>query len=119
MFSLFYYLGGGTDAEGNPYIYDILDWRDPGGAILFSFLAFMGVFIIFPILYGFYHLRLFIYDECACGKDKKQGEDFWINDGPPDKKWVRSIKIDEDDHDNHVTKPGQTGLENPGFNSVE
>ena len=29
LFSALYYLAGGTDAKGNPYIYAALDWRNP------------------------------------------------------------------------------------------
>ncbi|KAL5288738.1 hypothetical protein ACFFRR_009142 [Megaselia abdita] len=62
VFSAIYYGAGGTDPNGNHYIYDILDWSNPGG----TFLTILGVFvlcaIVMVIMYGSYKLRRLIYE---------------------------------------------------------
>ncbi|CRK87908.1 CLUMA_CG001695, isoform A [Clunio marinus] len=36
IFTIIYYFAGGVDAQGNRYIYDVLDWSNPGSAALTS-----------------------------------------------------------------------------------
>ena len=82
LFSLFYYLGGGEDEYGNPYIYDVLDWRNPGKTIGVVFGAILGFFLVYLLVYGLYRLRIFIYQECACGSKNASATDtelFFVN----------------------------------------
>ena len=91
LFSAIYYLAGGTDQDGNPYIYSVLDWRDPGAAILTIFESIVGFAVVYPILYSFYRLRKFIYDECTpWGTAKSEHLAFWTNSTK--RSWTKSIK---------------------------
>ena len=69
LFTVFYYWAGGTNHNGNPYVYTVLDWRKPGSAILYCALVF---FVFVPvthlILYGIHRLKVFIYEKCDCCK---------------------------------------------------
>ena len=53
-FSIVYYCAGGTDAAGNAFIYDILDWSNPGPTVGYVFLCLVTVVILHAIVYGFY-----------------------------------------------------------------
>eukprot|EP00405_Crypthecodinium_cohnii_P011740 CAMPEP_0206428790 /NCGR_PEP_ID=MMETSP0324_2-20121206/5870_1 /ASSEMBLY_ACC=CAM_ASM_000836 /TAXON_ID=2866 /ORGANISM="Crypthecodinium cohnii, Strain Seligo" /LENGTH=194 /DNA_ID=CAMNT_0053894377 /DNA_START=239 /DNA_END=823 /DNA_ORIENTATION=+ len=48
IFSLIFFAAGGTDSEGNPYIYSALDWNYPGSALV---VALGAVLVACPILY--------------------------------------------------------------------
>ena len=70
LFSVFYHLGGGTNALDKPYIYSPLSWSDPGTAALYAVLSvFVGVPVIWMIMYSLYVLRVFVH--------WKLGGDFW------------------------------------------
>ncbi len=63
IFSVIYYAAGGTNPSGHPYIYEILDWREPGYAVL---ICCMGCFVAVPLtwfgLFGLYKLRLKLHN---------------------------------------------------------
>ncbi|XP_022230865.2 protein rolling stone-like [Drosophila obscura] len=65
LFSLIYFWSGGTDFQGNRYIYTILDWEKPGQAIgtVIGCVALVGCFSI--CVFGFYRLRVCIYNSCG------------------------------------------------------
>jgi len=47
LFTYIYYVAGGTDCNGNRYIYAALDWSDPGST---STLAVILLFIVLPVI---------------------------------------------------------------------
>jgi len=60
-FTKVYYLAGGTDWNGAPYIYKVLDWRNPAATLkLVAGLVFVGL----PVLYGFFLIVVAIRDWC-------------------------------------------------------
>lgn len=64
LFTVIYYFEGGTDDQGNRYIYDLLNWNDPGIATLASVVT---IFVILPVAhvgyYGLYKLST-LYPDC-------------------------------------------------------
>ena len=59
LFSLVYYYAGGTDANGNAYIYKPLDWSDPGktaGIVVGCFAALFAIHLIVNIAFSCIHL---------------------------------------------------------------
>ena len=94
LFTVFYYLAGGTNHNGNPYVYPVLDWRKPGSAILYCLpVCFVLVPVVHLILYGIHRLKLFTYEKCDCCKrqtgyqrdsttvEMKQQYPYWVQVG--------------------------------------
>ncbi len=87
-FSLVYYWCGGEDEDGNPYIYDVLDWREPGTAIGVAAGAFAGLCLVFAALYGLYRLRVWAWKrwirrrprEAGGGREGKENPVFALSD---------------------------------------
>ncbi|XP_014275598.1 protein rolling stone [Halyomorpha halys] len=50
-FNIIYFLCGGTDRKGNPYVYKVLDWRRPVHAISFVHGGLLLLIIIFIIVW--------------------------------------------------------------------
>lgn len=48
VFSLLYFLGGGLDPTGQPFIYAVLDWRKAASTVVMLLII---IFILLPILY--------------------------------------------------------------------
>ncbi|XP_034834767.1 protein rolling stone-like [Maniola hyperantus] len=46
IFTVIYYAAGGTDPFGNPFIYPVLNWSDPGAAVLMIIISIVLVTII-------------------------------------------------------------------------
>ncbi|XP_033248877.1 protein rolling stone-like isoform X1 [Drosophila miranda] len=65
IFSLIYHWCDGHDFDGNPFIYPILDWARPGLAIgtICGCIVLVSFFCI--CVFGFYRLRLCIYNRCS------------------------------------------------------
>ncbi|GAB0089035.1 Protein rolling stone [Sergentomyia squamirostris] len=61
IFSVIYFVAGGTTKTGSTYIYSVLNWNNPGSAML----TFLGVcalgIIIHLIVYFIYLIRTWIY----------------------------------------------------------
>ncbi|XP_037825901.1 protein rolling stone-like isoform X1 [Lucilia sericata] len=68
IFSIIYYFAGGVDINGNRYIYEILDWSQPGWATLVIFGCLILVLIFCFLLFCLYKLRKTIY--CKCNNSK-------------------------------------------------
>lgn len=67
LFSLFYYLAGGTNHNGKPYIYPALNWENPGTAVLYCvIIVIIALPVVHFILYGIHVLKLYIYHKCEC-----------------------------------------------------
>ena len=59
IFSVIYWAAGGTDLDGNPYIYGILDWNKPGVAVVYVAVSvFIGAPIVQLAVFGLWGLRL-------------------------------------------------------------
>lgn len=54
LFSLIYYAAGGTNEDGDRFIYSILDWSKPGLAIAFVIGGAVLFAIIYPVVYGLF-----------------------------------------------------------------
>ena len=65
-FNVIYILAfDGTSANGDDYIYDILDWKkDPGMAGLFVGLSVVGFPILFSLFYLLAWFRDFLWQKC-------------------------------------------------------
>ncbi len=50
LFTLFYYLAGGVNENGEPYIYTTMDWRNPGPAIGFTLLSGAAMVVFHMVL---------------------------------------------------------------------
>lgn len=70
MFSLIYYLAGGTDKHGCSYIYKILDWKKP----IQSLLVCMGEVVFMIILHSAMCLLAKVKDHVYFKIDKKFGK---------------------------------------------
>lgn len=81
LFSVFYYIGGGTDRlvhfksnhihiitttfpprYGNHFIYFVLDWSKPEGALTTAVGVIVLAIICHTAIFGVYKLRVFIHD---------------------------------------------------------
>ncbi|CAH0405232.1 unnamed protein product [Chilo suppressalis] len=49
-FTAIYYVAGGTDAKGEPYIYTVLDWRNGGQSTAIVFISLGGLLTIYCTL---------------------------------------------------------------------
>ncbi|KAJ8301965.1 hypothetical protein KUTeg_020952 [Tegillarca granosa] len=66
VFSGIYYGAGGTNENGNPYIYSVIDWRKPGTAVLYSIVVvFIALPVVHMFLYCVYLLRILIHRKCC------------------------------------------------------
>nr|ADD38575.1 Protein rolling stone [Lepeophtheirus salmonis] len=59
-YSIIYFFAGGTNLDGDPYIYPILDWRNPGVAILTVLVSLIVLICNHALYYAFYKIRLFL-----------------------------------------------------------
>ena len=67
IFTGIYFAAGGTDIDGNPYIYTALDYGDsPAGAFGFALLLSLPPFIVHIIMWSIVLLRNFIYKKFLC-----------------------------------------------------
>ncbi|XP_077285624.1 protein rolling stone-like [Arctopsyche grandis] len=57
IFSFAYYISGGTDRDGNPFVYAILDWRNPLKAVGACFLCLTIQIAFHFTIYFLYKLR--------------------------------------------------------------
>ncbi|CAH2231656.1 protein rolling stone-like [Pararge aegeria] len=51
-FSGIYYAAGGTDGMGNPFIYEILDWRQAGRASIIVAVSAASLIVVYALLWG-------------------------------------------------------------------
>ncbi|EDV94060.1 protein rolling stone [Drosophila grimshawi] len=67
IFSYIYYLCGGINKKGKPYIYHVIDWNQPQNALI----TVLGVLVvsccIYALLFAFFKLRLFLSRSCRQG----------------------------------------------------
>ncbi|XP_047541787.1 protein rolling stone-like [Vanessa atalanta] len=52
MFSAIYYLAGGTDSIGNPFIYEVLDWRQSDRAGVIVAISAASLIMLYTALWG-------------------------------------------------------------------
>ncbi|CAK1540211.1 unnamed protein product [Leptosia nina] len=52
VFNVFFYVAGGTDPLGNPYVYPVVDWTNPGGAILTIFITLLLLICLHLVTLG-------------------------------------------------------------------
>ena len=71
LFSLFYYLAGGTNHTESPYIYPALNWQNPGTASLYCVIVVVvATPVVHFVLFGLHSLKVFIYNKCEwCRSD--------------------------------------------------
>ncbi|CAG9796418.1 unnamed protein product [Diatraea saccharalis] len=50
VFTAIYYAAGGTDSKGEPYIYEVLDWRNGRRSTAIIFISFGGLMVIYIVL---------------------------------------------------------------------
>mmetsp|Transcript_44674 Transcript_44674/g.96040 ORF Transcript_44674/g.96040 Transcript_44674/m.96040 type:complete len:257 (-) Transcript_44674:57-827(-) len=67
-FSLIYYAAGGTNWQGEPYIYVILDWRDPASALQLCGIVITIIPILYSVAVGLVLLRIQL-GICVHGKE--------------------------------------------------
>ncbi|XP_023935822.2 protein rolling stone [Bicyclus anynana] len=51
-FSGIYYAAGGTDGNGNPFIYEILNWAEPGDASIIVAITAASLIVLYAVLWG-------------------------------------------------------------------
>lgn len=61
LFSVIYYLCDGTGKNGRPYIYNVLDWRSPGKAMVTVVGTVVLAVIIHVLMFFLYKFRSFVY----------------------------------------------------------
>ena len=57
IFTAIYYAAGGENDFGQPYVYNVLDWREPGYAIGIAFATGAIVFVIQLLIYAVHIMR--------------------------------------------------------------
>ena len=57
MFNLIYYLAGGVGKNGEPYIYSIIDWRDPGPTMAYVFMVALAMVMSHVLILGLTIIR--------------------------------------------------------------
>ncbi len=65
-FTIVYHFAGGTDPSGNPYIYDIIDWRDPGPTVGYVVLCAVVLFASHAFLCGIALARAYMQTRLCC-----------------------------------------------------
>ncbi|XP_044740880.1 protein rolling stone-like [Chrysoperla carnea] len=65
FFTYFYYLAGGKGKEGQPSIYEVLDWNRPVKSIIVSVSAILFVVILFFMTYLLVFARKYCKYKCA------------------------------------------------------
>ncbi|EDV58324.1 protein rolling stone [Drosophila erecta] len=68
--SLIYYWAGGTDIDGNRFIYFALDWARPGLAIGFVCASLALICCFSLVAFGIYRLRISMYNCCSKKKEE-------------------------------------------------
>ena len=77
LFTLFYYLAGGTNHDGNPYIYSVIDWRSAGWAVLYCFIViFIAMPVVHLVCFIIHFLKVWISRSCRCCH-RNRGSDQW------------------------------------------
>uniref|UniRef100_A0A182QD39 Protein rolling stone n=1 Tax=Anopheles farauti TaxID=69004 RepID=A0A182QD39_9DIPT len=72
LFSIVYYLAGGTDRHNDSSIYKMLDWTKPGKSIVICALGIFAVFLMHFLCYCLYCLRVWLYARvCVQGNNSK------------------------------------------------
>uniref|UniRef100_A0A182IWF9 Protein rolling stone n=1 Tax=Anopheles atroparvus TaxID=41427 RepID=A0A182IWF9_ANOAO len=72
LFSIIYYLAGGTDRHNDSSIYKMLDWTKPGKSIVICALGIFAVFLMHFLCYCLYCLRVWLYARvCVQGNNSK------------------------------------------------
>lgn len=71
LFGIFYYAARGTDEHGNRYIYNIIDWGNPGPTLMYVVGIFFVILIIHMFVYTLHWLRLKLHR--CCSKDMLDG----------------------------------------------
>ncbi len=67
LFTICYWQLDGTNEEGSPYIYEILDYDDNlGKALGFGFVMLGAAAVIHVIWWALYRFKVFIYTKCGC-----------------------------------------------------
>ncbi|XP_055301374.1 protein rolling stone [Sitodiplosis mosellana] len=61
LFSVVYFIAGGTDRTKSKSIYRYLDWRKPGKAIVVSLGCIFSVFVVHVLVYCLYRFRVGIF----------------------------------------------------------
>mmetsp|Transcript_60385 Transcript_60385/g.127958 ORF Transcript_60385/g.127958 Transcript_60385/m.127958 type:complete len:289 (-) Transcript_60385:117-983(-) len=61
VFSYIYFVCGGTDGKGHPYIYKVLDWRNPSKA---GFVCVGMVFLMVPLAYFLFLFFTILRSRC-------------------------------------------------------
>ena len=65
LFTLFYYLAGGTNEKEKPYVYSVIDWRSTGFTIGLSIgVSLVAVPLCHIFFWGLYHIRLLMFGCC-------------------------------------------------------
>ncbi|XP_045493748.1 protein rolling stone-like [Colias croceus] len=57
IFGVIYYVAGGTDPYGNPYVYPVVDWTKPGTACLVIFITLILLFSLHLVTMGISAIR--------------------------------------------------------------
>ncbi|GBP88035.1 Protein rolling stone [Eumeta japonica] len=63
-FSVIYYIAGGTDSMGNPFIYEVLYWGDGTRAGIVVAAATGGLLVVYVCLWAFARLRNYLSERC-------------------------------------------------------
>lgn len=58
-------------SDGNPYVYEIIDWRTPKKALVMEILCMLSILIHAVIVQLLYVLRLYIYSKIRAGDKTK------------------------------------------------
>lgn len=65
VFSVVFFAAGGTDSQGNRYIYFVLDWSKPDGAAVTSVGTVLLAVAVHTALFAVQKLRVFVHNRCA------------------------------------------------------
>lgn len=72
LFSVIYYVAGGTTSDGSHYIYSVLDWEKPGYTVAFLAIALVGSLFLHVLVWVIFLVREKLYS-CSV-RDGTAGE---------------------------------------------
>ncbi|XP_030377590.1 protein rolling stone [Scaptodrosophila lebanonensis] len=64
IFSYIYQICGGMNKKGKPYIYHVIDWREPNNALITVVAVLVLSCCIYVLLFVFFKLRIFLFRRC-------------------------------------------------------
>ncbi|XP_055903213.1 protein rolling stone [Eupeodes corollae] len=116
VFSYVYYVAGGLDHHGNPFIYTVLDWRNTQGALITCIGVLLLTCFIYIVVFMVYKVRVFIYRRIYSPAVFNPTTDTTTIDG--NSKTIDTKGIQHSPSGISMVLGNYTGYENQGFSTI-